>query len=345
MSIAYNITGKNVTLALDGKPYIIPNTASVYPRILDALTDMDVTRLRELLQPKKRISEASEGRITFDGSCLRFNGDVIHNAIQERLAFLWERGMDYKPLLRFMDNLMDNPSYRAVKETYRFLEACDLPITPDGHFLAYKKVRNNYLDIWSGTMDNSVGNVLEIARNQVDEDSQRTCSHGLHVCSQEYLPSFGSASGSRILQVKVNPRDVVAVPTDYNNAKMRVCRYEVVAELDPEDVRMDAFYTDDWGSDDEDDSFNDLENDETETDDSFDDLPTGNEGSTDATTKPTKTKTVGQPQVLNKHKVCEILRLLNDGEMTLVAIGKLFNVNESTVRKIRDRKIWKHVTI
>lgn len=32
------------------------------------------------------------------------------------------------------------------------------------------------------------------------------------------------------MEVKVNPADVVAVPTDYNGTKMRTCRFEVVAE-------------------------------------------------------------------------------------------------------------------
>lgn len=347
--IPYNITERNVTLSVDGKPYIIPSTAPAYTGVIDAIRDNDLTRLRQLVQPKQRIAEVTEGRINFDGKELLFNGEVIHNAIRDRLCFLWERGLDYQPLLRFMDNLMDNPSFRAVNETYKFLEACDLPITSDGHFLAYKKVRNNYLDIHSGTMDNSVGKVLEVPRNQVDEDCNRTCSYGLHVCSQSYLPSFGTWSGSdRVLQVKVNPRDVVAVPIDYNNAKMRVCRYEVVAELDPNDVRMDAFYTDQWGSDvvDEDDNFEDLSTDTAydEDDDDFDELP-GLKFQPDSTVSKPASSPVGKPQVLNEHKVREILRLLDDGELTLVAIANLFGINESTVRKIRDRKIWKHVTI
>ena len=37
--------------------------------------------------------------------------------------------------------------------------------------------------------------------------------------------------------VKINPKDVVAIPADYNNTKGRTCRYEVVGE-----------YTDDWRS-------------------------------------------------------------------------------------------------
>ena len=128
---------------------------------------------------------------------------------------------------------MENPSLRAVEELYGFLEVCMLPITEDGHFLAYKKVRSDFKDIYSGTMDNSVGQVLDMPRNSVDEDKDRTCSSGLHFCAKSYLSHFGSwnSSGNRVVVVKINPRDVVAIPSDYNNAKGRTCRYEVVDVL------------------------------------------------------------------------------------------------------------------
>jgi hypothetical protein len=134
---------------------------------------------------------------------------------------------------------MTNPSKRAVTELYGFLEKNSLPITPDGHFLAYKKVRNDYLDIHSGTMDNSVGMIVEMERNEVDDNKDQTCSTGLHFCSQDYLPHFGSGSDSRVVIVKINPSDVVSIPSDYNNAKGRACRYVVVGEIGNEGDKID----------------------------------------------------------------------------------------------------------
>jgi hypothetical protein len=48
------------------------------------------------------------------------------------------------------------------------------------------------------------------------------------------LKSFG---GERTVIVKINPRDVVSIPTDYDNSKGRACRYEVIGEVgvNPED--------------------------------------------------------------------------------------------------------------
>ena len=84
-------------------------------------------------------------------------------------------------------------------------------------------------------MDNSVGKIVEMERNEVDDDKDRTCSTGLHFCSESYLNSFG---GERTVIVKINPRDVVSIPSDYNDSKGRACRYEVIGELgvDPEEA-------------------------------------------------------------------------------------------------------------
>jgi hypothetical protein len=143
---------------------------------------------------------------------------------------MYERGIDISPLVLFIENLMLNPSFRAVNELYGFMEKHNLPLTDDGHFLAYKKVRADFKDIHSGTFDNSVGNVLEMERNQVNEDKNQTCSSGLHFCGFSYLSSFGSntVGDYNVVILKIHPRDVVSIPSDYNDAKGRTCRYEVI---------------------------------------------------------------------------------------------------------------------
>jgi hypothetical protein len=168
---------------------------------------------------------------------LFWKGEELHTSLSVRMIQMLQDGFPVEPMVAFMENLMLNPSKRAVTELYGFLEKNSLPITPDGHFLAYKKVRYDYKDCHTGTMDNSVGKVVEMERNAVDDDKDRTCSTGLHFCSRDYLNHFG---GERIVIVKVNPRDVVSIPSDYNGAKGRACRYEVVDEID-KDKADEAF--------------------------------------------------------------------------------------------------------
>jgi hypothetical protein len=153
---------------------------------------------------------------------------------------MYKEGFAIAPLEQFIDNLMENPSKRAVDELYGFLEKNTLPITDDGCFLAYKKVKADYKDVYSGTIDNSVGQNVSMPRNKVNDDANQTCSDGLHFCSIDYLKHFG---GERIVILKINPRDVVSIPVDYNNAKGRCCAYYVIGEVEDAYRPEDAFTT------------------------------------------------------------------------------------------------------
>lgn len=149
-------------------------------------------------------------------------------------------------LINFAVKLKENPSNRAVNELYNFLEAANIDITPEGDVRCFKKVRNDFKDIYTGKFDNSIGSNPKVSRNQVDEDSDRTCSHGLHVCSFSYLSSYGSGGfNDRIILCDVHPKDFVAVPRDYNNAKARVCEYKVVGEYELPKSDYDELDTDD----------------------------------------------------------------------------------------------------
>ena len=124
---------------------------------------------------------------------------------------------------------------QSQKELYDFLEHESLPITEDGYFLAYKAVRADYMDKYRGAFDNHVGNVCEMTRSKVDDDRSRGCSNGLHAGALNYVAGYGSVeSNDKIVIVKINPKDVVSVPSDCNHEKLRTCRYEVVGEYQGE---------------------------------------------------------------------------------------------------------------
>ena len=46
----------------------------------------------------------------------------------------------------------------------------------------------------------------------------------VHVGAIEYVKDFGNSDGV-ILECLVSPRNVVSIPVDYNNTKMRCCEY------------------------------------------------------------------------------------------------------------------------
>ena len=210
-----------------------------YNKIVDALKKGEVDKIENLINIAKAVTSYGKGKIAVNNGQVFFGGVAVHNTLTERIIKMMAEGFKVDHMLLFLSNLMSNPSFRAVNETYTFLENHGLPITDDGCFLAYKAVRNNYTDLRTGTFNNNVGQVVQMERNKVNENYHEDCSYGLHVGSLGYVVEFGaftrgaavSPTGNRLLIVKVNPKDVVSVPEYAGHTKMRVCEYVVVDEL------------------------------------------------------------------------------------------------------------------
>ena len=241
MSIQYIVTDTSMTVLLGGVPKVIPNTHPNFEAIEQAvISGGPESKILELIDIAKPVREFvtldTKGYVTFEHGEVLYRGEAIHSALSRRILGLKDKGFDISPFVNFMENLYENPSNRAVNELYGFLEVCNLPITEDGCFLTYKKITADYLDVYTRTLDNSIGATVEMPRYKVNEDCNVPCSYGLHVASYSYMRSY---DGDRIVICKVNPVDVVAVPTDYNNTKMRVCKYKVVNEISMDGVQIE----------------------------------------------------------------------------------------------------------
>jgi hypothetical protein len=230
MLYPFIVQGTNVTVVIDGKPHTVAKAHPTYQKVVDAIKAGEWDKVKQIIDPVKVVVNYGRGNVSIQGDRLFWKGEPFAGVLATRMIAMLEEGFSIEPMVNFMENLMTNPSKRAVTELYGFLEKNNLPLTPDGHFLAYKKVRRDFKDIHSGTMDNSPGRVVEMERNQVDDNKDVTCSTGLHFCGLSYLPHFGG-SDSRVVIVKINPRDVVSIPSDYNDSKGRACRYEVIGEM------------------------------------------------------------------------------------------------------------------
>lgn len=229
------LTAGGIHMVLNKKPVAIAKTDSVFAQVVNAIknkaSEEDILEILEA--ERRRLEEATKvtEHISLKEGALYFKGEPIHGVLCERMLQMLEEGFDLAPMQNFLERLERNPSHRVVQHLYAFLEFGKNPITEDGCFLAYKAVRGDFMDIHSGTFSNKVGDVLVMPRNKVDEDPNRTCSSGFHVCSFSYLPFFSHANG-HVMVCKVDPEHVVAIPADYNNTKMRVCQYEVIGEYE-----------------------------------------------------------------------------------------------------------------
>ncbi len=222
--LASGPSGKKLTIILpeDGSKTISSKDEN-YEKVLAAIKEGNWSVIPDLVCPKRRILNFSNGRFEVKNNEVYVDGLAIPTALSNKIVEYSKEDLPCEPLLKFWENLNQNPSHRSVSQLYGFLEKHDHPITEDGCFIAYKKVNADFTDVHTGT--------FSMSRNQVNEDPNQTCSHGLHVAAFSYASTF---SGEVLLMVKVNPKDVVAIPVDYNNAKMRVASYQVIDVVDKE---------------------------------------------------------------------------------------------------------------
>lgn len=228
--LPYLLTEKSVTVYINGKPLICSDEHVNFYKIIQKIKNDDFENIEELFSIEKSINQVTD-KIKIVNNQLLYNDLVIDNSIVKRILTMIKQDFDISFMIKFLENLLENPSKTAINELYDFMSYGNLPITTDGHFLAYKKVRENYYDIHSGTMDNSIGQIVKMNREDVNDNREQTCSTGLHFCSYEYLKHFGTAPKNKVVVVKINPKDVVSIPADYNNTKGRCCRYEVVEDI------------------------------------------------------------------------------------------------------------------
>jgi hypothetical protein len=111
-----------------------------------------------------------------------------------------------------------------------------------------------FVDRFTKSVDNSVGQAPRMPREEVTFDRNQTCEHGYHIAALSYLPHYGAGSNAitsppdkswtamtaeeqynwikrhdvdPVTENLVHPADVVSVPVDYGRAKMRTCGYYV----------------------------------------------------------------------------------------------------------------------
>lgn len=232
--LQYVQTPSSIAFVHDNEIITIQSDHPHYDDIINAVKSGDGSAAFKMSSIKNAITfyrhggvtvNVEEGTIDCNGRRFEVGSSLGSRILNDMMA----GDVRFEKYVKFLDNLLDNPSTRVQRRVYDFLNAADITITDDGYILAYKVVQANYLDKHSGTISNKVGTVVTMKRSSVDDDDQRTCSHGLHLCSKSYISSFGSGN-DRIVICKLNPRDVVSIPADYNDAKLRCCEYEVVAE-------------------------------------------------------------------------------------------------------------------
>ena len=296
-SLTEDAKGKSLSLFYaDGDSETISETHVSFKKVVNLLINenpsddeiRELTRVRETL--KRKLTALSE-RVSVDGTTVYFDGDPINGTLADVIKRMFEEGktLDFKPLVNFLEKASTNPSLKSIEDLYRWVSKGDLVIDPDGDIVAYKAVRVDENGVstsihqgpafvngeeFNGHVPNKPGTVISMARSLVVDDPHVGCSVGLHAGTYDYARTFqkwNSRYHTRLILVKINPRDVVSVPHDEEDRKMRVARYTVLSEIeerlaDPIFISEEAFPVTDEDETEED-YYDDLDID----DDYFDD--------------------------------------------------------------------------
>ena len=235
----------NVCAIVDGTTYAFSKSHPSYDKLLMYLNSKNVEYFEAEFNVAQNIANYCDGYVQIENGQFLWNDVEMPQLFTDRILQMKKEGVGFEPMLNFLDNMAQNPSDQSILELFDFMQNKDLPITADGHFLAYKAVSSNNKDLFTGTIDNNIGDTPEVPRESVDANRSQHCSNGLHVGAIDYVTSYGGVDldnpspntddeggGNKIMICKVNPRDVVSVPNDVRFQKLRCCRYEVVAKFD-----------------------------------------------------------------------------------------------------------------
>ena len=240
------ITSENsLTIFWEGKPYTLRKENTNFELAKKALLEARYDDLGDLLDIKKSVENFVQGDIEVKDEVVYYKGHRLHGVVVDKLLDMLRSGMkDSTPITNFITRLQANPSANSVAELYTFLGYKSLPTTPEGKVLGYKGVQSDY---WSATGNadtivvqgetnerhqilNEVGATIEVARRCVDDNKDNHCSFGLHVGSFDYASNWSGEDG-KLLLVEFDPADAVSVPTDCNFQKLRVSKYNVIADI------------------------------------------------------------------------------------------------------------------
>jgi hypothetical protein len=266
----------NLTAFIDGQMYSATDSHPNFARIQEMCQQgnervVDLFDVSNAAQERfRRLSE----RVSVRNGVIYLDGEAVNNSLtQQVIRFLDDGVDDFEPLVLFFEKVQTNPNPHSREQLYRWLADRDFTINSVGNIIAYKGVKTmpgengtEYQSIHHGTaivdgvehngaIPNPIGSVIEMPRSNVQHDPSMGCHQGLHAGTWHYASGFAQGA---VLTVEINPRDVVSVPTDCSDQKMRVCRYTVLDVVDGE--ISDSLVTDSSDNEDIPEKFDNVRN-------------------------------------------------------------------------------------
>ena len=255
----------------------------VADNVLDLLSDS-----RRVRKGVRVLESETNGRFTFENEQVRYEGERLNESLENhiiRIIHAGEEGSgEWKSFAKFVENLFNNSDAYIREQLFEWMKSArqwdeGFTLTDDGCFIAYKgltsidgvpysKFRgvgsverrdengNLVVDEYENSqIPNVVGTSVFMPRSLVTNDPATGCAPGLHVATFSYARTWAE-NGSLLISVKVNPRDVVSVPTECDAQKIRTSRYTILEAVETV-YKSTTAYFDDGDYSDYDDGYDD----------------------------------------------------------------------------------------
>lgn len=228
---------RNITLFLNGDIFVTDDQNPRFDEICDRIENDDLDGITDLFEPEAAIRNAFaqlSADVAIENGVVLYRGESINDVLSDHIVKLWDADEEFLPVVRFLERLHNNPNPNSVDRLWQWISDRHLKLTCDGKIVGYKGLtrerkskRAGYGDFRNGQpveghILHNPGDVIEKARDKVVFDVNIGCAEGLHVGDFSYANSWGEV----VVEVEVDPADVVSVPED-DSRKMRVCRYRV----------------------------------------------------------------------------------------------------------------------
>lgn len=219
----------------------------------EELENEGAANVAALFDPAEAISKRFEDiteRVAVRNGTIYFDGDPLNNTLADLIIRLMEQDEDFYPFVLFLENLMQNPNAHSRNMAFEWIEQAGdgMSITDQGYVVGFKGTasdgKGGYQSTTAGHaivngvefndyIPYGIGDEVTMPRSEVAFDPSASCSSGLHIGTRSYARTY--ARSGALLEVWINPRDIVSVPA-HEHDKMRVCRFYVANTVEDDTV-------------------------------------------------------------------------------------------------------------
>jgi hypothetical protein len=125
MMIPYILTDESLTVVVNGKSLTMESSNPSFTEAKLAIANEQWDKIEGLFDTSQSVINFANGNVEVKDGVVLYQGVAVHNHVVDRILDFMREGLPYKPLIRFLDKLMENPSRRATSELYAFLQGSE----------------------------------------------------------------------------------------------------------------------------------------------------------------------------------------------------------------------------